>query len=261
MATPFRLRPEDRPDFEAVLHLALNTPDIRNTLRSDPTGRTAARLRVRALGDADEIVATAQSEYRSFLALHASAQGDAERRPADGSLLPAVAVLTPPVAASSSAVLLVLGYALQLADVQGPLPDSLVTAGWTLALVAAVSAYMAIAALMTTAIRRRGGSPHPARLEQARLNWHQALLTRGMLPHLRGYLGEEPHLQPATPATHPPANFTADSNGGSPPTGLQPHARPEHQAGESCNAMNPVRPESENPPACRSTSAKVNRSA
>ncbi|GAB2972032.1 hypothetical protein GCM10023080_040040 [Streptomyces pseudoechinosporeus] len=49
MAHPSGLRPQDRADFEAVLHLALNTPDILSALRADPTGRAATRLRLRAL--------------------------------------------------------------------------------------------------------------------------------------------------------------------------------------------------------------------
>ncbi|GAB2926019.1 hypothetical protein [Streptomyces heilongjiangensis] len=217
MATPFRLHPEDRPDFEAVLHLALNSPDVRNALRPDPTGRTTARLRVRARGDADAIVSAAQREYRAYLDLRTFTRESTEQhRPADAGLLPAVAVLTPPVAASSSAILLVLGYTLQLMDVEGTLPDSLVTAGWTLALVASISAYVAMAGLVTTAVRRRGGSPPPARLEQTRLAWQQALLTQGMLPHLRRYLSEEQALRPAA---QPPADFTTDSPADVPPAG------------------------------------------
>ncbi|RZB18855.1 hypothetical protein StrepF001_07835 [Streptomyces sp. F001] len=215
MVAPSPLRPEDRPDFEAVLHLALNTPDIRNTLRSDPTttGPTAARLRTRALANADESTAAAQREYRTYLTLHTSAQPGTSRGHADGSLLPAVAVLTPPGAASSAAILLMLGYVFQLADIQGTLPGSLVTAGWVLALVAATSTLAALTALLTTAMRGRGGSVQPARLEQARLDWQRALLTHGMLPYLRRCIGEEPSVGPAAPTTQPPADPTAESNG------------------------------------------------
>jgi hypothetical protein len=167
VADPSGLRPQDRADFEAVLHLAPNTPDILGALRADPTGRAATRLRLRALADADEIAAAAYGEYRTYLtcvALNTSARGTTPRRPA--GLVAALAVLTPPVAASSAAVLLVLGYLLQLTDVRGTLPGSLITAGWILTLVATLSALIALAALLGTAIRGRGASTHPARLEQ-----------------------------------------------------------------------------------------------
>lgn len=217
MADPSGLRPQDRAHFEAVQHLALNTPDILGALRADPTGRAATRLRLQALADADEITAAAYGEYRTYLtcsASNASAEETTPRRPA--GLVTALAVLTPPVAASSAAVLLLLGYLLQLTDLRGTLPGSLITAGWILTLVAALSALIALAALLGTAIRGRGASAHPARLEQARLDWQQALLERGMLPHLRRSIGEDPLLHPAPPTTPSPAT---DSKSGPPLTG------------------------------------------
>ncbi|MDO0930289.1 hypothetical protein QQY66_00630 [Streptomyces sp. DG2A-72] len=217
MADPSGLRPQDRADFEAVLHLALNTPDILGALRADPTGRATTRLRLRALADADEITAAAYAEYRTYLtcsASNASAEETTPRRPAAG-LVTALAVPTPPVAASSAAVLLLLDYLLQLTDVRGTLPGSLIAAGWILTLIAALSALIALTALLGTAIRGRGASAHPARLEQARLDWQQALLERGMLPHLRRSIGEDPLLHPAPPTATP----TTDSKSGPPLTG------------------------------------------
>ncbi|MCX4862268.1 hypothetical protein OG426_09185 [Streptomyces canus] len=190
MTAPFRLRPEDRPDFEAVLHLALNTSDIRTALAADPTGRKAARLRLRALTAADEIATAARDEYDTYIALHDPAHENDEDRPADNSLLPALAVPTPAVAGTSAAVLLVLGYVLRLTDAQRSLAASLITSGWILALIAAVGTLIAFAALLTHAVRRQGGPRQPARLEQARLKWQQALLTQGMLPRLRHYMSE-----------------------------------------------------------------------
>lgn len=222
MADPSGLRPQDRADFEAVLHLALNTPDILSALRTDPTGRAAARLRLRALADTGEITAAAYGEYRTYLtclAPNASAEETTPRRPVGTGLVAALAVLTPPVAASSAAVLLVLGYLLQLTDVRGTLPGSLITAGWILTLVAALSTLIALAALLGTVIRGRGTSAHPARLEQARLDWQQALLERGVLPHLRRHLGEDPSLHSAPPTPPSPTAPSADSKNGPPLTG------------------------------------------
>ncbi|WP_328743877.1 hypothetical protein OHT57_00950 [Streptomyces sp. NBC_00285] len=203
MTAPFRLRPEDQPDFEAVLHLALNTCDIRTALAADPTGRKASRLRLRALTDADKIAAAARDEYDTYLALHAPARKNDEDRPDGNSLLAALAVLTPAVAGTSAAALLVLGYVLRLTGAQRSLTGSLITAGWILALIAAVGTLIAFAALLTHAARRQGGPRQPARLEQARLNWQQALLTQGMLPRLRHYMSEATSRS-AAPESHPP---------------------------------------------------------
>ncbi|MER7404795.1 hypothetical protein ABT373_20430 [Streptomyces sp. NPDC000070] len=195
MADPLRLRPEDRPDFEAMLHLALSTTDIQAALGADPTGRATARLRLRALGDADETAAAARAEYGTYLAWRTSGEPDQQPHPAGGSLLPALAVLTPLIAATSAAVLLVLGYVLQLTDTEGTLPGSLVTAGWVLTLIAGTSALLAFAAMLRTAIGGGDGTAHAARLQQARQNWQRALLDRGLLPHLRRCLREDPALR------------------------------------------------------------------
>ncbi|MER6015193.1 hypothetical protein [Streptomyces bluensis] len=196
---PHRLRPEDRADFEALLHLALSTQDIRNALLADPSGQASGRLRAQALDAADEITAATGEAYGAYLAVRAAARDTTPRPTPEGTLLPALAVLTPLVAASSAAVLLLLGHVFRLAHVSGTLPGALVTAGWVLALVAAVSALVALAALVCTGLRRRGGPPSDARLEQARLAWHQALLGQGLLPHLRRCVTEDPFLHAAPP--------------------------------------------------------------
>ncbi|MEV2217617.1 hypothetical protein AB0H86_40380 [Streptomyces sp. NPDC050997] len=212
MSEPSGLRPEHRADFEAVLHLALNTPDIRSALRADPAGLAARRLRVRALADAEEITAAAQADYHAYLDCldldapvteveSAGARRHAEEtgphRRAEAGPLPAPVVLTPLMASSSAVALLVLGYLLQLADVGGTLPGSLTTAGWILALVAALSTLVALLAVMGAAVRGRLGSAHFARRDQTWLDWRQALLERGMLPHLRRCIEEDPSLWPS----------------------------------------------------------------
>ncbi|MDG9706816.1 hypothetical protein [Streptomyces sp. DH10] len=179
MADPPRLHPEDRADFEAVLDLALSSADIHRAVRADPTGRTAAQLRAHALAHADDITAAAGEPYRAYLAARTAARQDARRPLATGTLLPALAVLTPLVAATSAGALLLLGSLLQVADAPGPLPGSLVAAGWTLALVAAVTGLVGLAALLRSALGGRAD-----RVEHARLAWRQALLDRGILPHL-----------------------------------------------------------------------------
>nr|WP_240982343.1 hypothetical protein [Streptomyces sp. S3(2020)] len=179
------------------MHLALSTPDIRSALRADPTGGAAARLRVRALTDADEITTAAHREYHAYLTcLFLNASAEETEGGAGAGALPTLAVLTPLVAGPSAAVLLLLGYVLQLADVQGTLPGALVTAGWVLGTVAGLSAFVGLLALLGSTALGRGPSAHAARLEQARLDWQRALLERGLLPHLRRYVAEDPALRP-----------------------------------------------------------------
>ncbi|GHD05795.1 hypothetical protein GCM10010313_23080 [Streptomyces violarus] len=200
MAEPSRLRPEDRPDFEAVLHLAPSTTDIRGALGADPTGRAAARLRACAPAHADDIAAAAGEPYRACLAVPRAARHEAWGPLGAGSPLPALAVLTPLVAAMSAGVLLLLGSLLQVADVPGPLPGSLLAAGWTLALVAAVTGLLALAAPLRTALGRRGAAT-AGRVGHARPAWRQALLDLGMLPHLRGQPAPRPEaaMTPCSP--------------------------------------------------------------
>ncbi|GAA3192592.1 membrane protein [Streptomyces virens] len=197
MADPLPLRPEDRPDFEAVLRRALTTTDIRETLDADPSGRAAARLRRLVLANADEIAAAAHEEYGAYVTLRAAGRPGTARRPAAaGTLLPALTVLTPLVATASAAALLVLGHLLRLTDARDALTGSLITAGWVLTLIAGVSALLAFAALLRTAMRGGDDSVHAARLRQARLDWQRALLERGILPRLRRYLRADPAAGP-----------------------------------------------------------------
>ncbi|MEU4463832.1 hypothetical protein AB0G20_08970 [Streptomyces sp. NPDC024017] len=202
MADPSRLRPDDRADFEAVLQHALGTADIRDALGADPAGRAAAHLRAHALDRTDDIAAAADEPYRSYLAVRRAARHEARGPLGTGTLLPALAVLTPLVAGTSAAALLLTGALLHLADTLGPLPGSLVAAGWTLALVAAVTSLVTLAALLRTALRRRGATPAADQVEHARLVWRQELLDRGMLPHLRRHL--LPHPDTAITPCSPP---------------------------------------------------------
>ncbi|WP_327397874.1 hypothetical protein [Streptomyces phaeochromogenes] len=224
MAGPPRLHPEDRADFEDVLRRALSTTDIRTALLADPTSAAATRLRAQALRAVDEITAAAGDEYREYLAARTvvergrrsrtgeehgwpstttvergqqsgtTAEHGRQPQPADpGALLPALAALTPPIAGTAAAVLLVLGYSLRLADAQGSMGGSLVTAGWVFATIAVASALAGLTALLCTALRARPGhgdrtGASARNLHHARARWQRALLERGMLPYLRRQL-------------------------------------------------------------------------
>ncbi|PNG20903.1 hypothetical protein [Streptomyces cahuitamycinicus] len=227
MADPSSLRPDDRADFEAVLHHALSTADIRGAVGADPAGRVAAHLRAHALARADDMAAAAEGPYRSYLAVRRAARHERRGPLGTGSPLPVLsrvrkvppsgrttglcghdlAVLTPLVAGTSAAALLLTGGLLHLADTPGPLPGSLVAAGRALALVAAVTGLGTLAALLYTATRRRGVPPAADQVEHARLVWRQELPDRGMLPHLRRHL--LPHSGTAITPCSPPDTLTS----------------------------------------------------
>ena len=181
-----------RADFERVLRLALDTPDIRSALHADPTGRAAARLRARALEAAGEIAAVADDEYRAYRAVRDRPR---DRFPlAEGTLGPLLLVLTPLMSTLSAAVLLFIGYVLRLATGATDFATSALTAGWVLAAIAAVTAIAGLCVLPRTALRGEGPSGErpvaAADVRRARDTWQRALLERGLLPYLRRHLPE-----------------------------------------------------------------------
>jgi hypothetical protein len=187
------LRQEDRVEFERVLQCALDVTDIRSALLRDPTGRAARRLRDLVLEATEEIAAAVGDEYRDYLA--ALETRDA-REAAEGELWPVLAVLTPLVAAAASAVLLLMGYGLRLIEAAPRFAASVITAGWVLALTAAVTVSIGLWALLRTALRRRESTSDGRKsaggtdVDRARERWRQALLERGLLPYLRSHLPE-----------------------------------------------------------------------
>ncbi|MFF7883554.1 hypothetical protein ACH40F_22065 [Streptomyces sp. NPDC020794] len=183
-------------EFERVLQCALDVVDIRSALRRDPTGRAARRLRDLALEATEEIASAAADEYRDYLAARETRDA---REAAEGGLWPVLAVLTPAVAAVAAAVLLLIGYGARLVEVAAGFATSVVTAGWVLALTAALTACVGLWALLRTALRQREGQREgtsdgrrePAGgtdVDRARERWRQALLERGLLPYLRSHL-------------------------------------------------------------------------
>ncbi|KUF14901.1 hypothetical protein [Streptomyces silvensis] len=200
-----RLRPEDRADFEWVLTLALDVTDIRTALDRGPVTPGVTALRARALADADAIAASAADEYRAYLRARAAVMpasgtpapspGAARNGPVAESLLPALGVLAPLVSAVAATVFLLFGYGIRLATPASSVASTLVTAGWTSALVTVASTTVGLGALLVTAVRSRTSHRGDPRLavgnpeaEHARAAWHQALLERGLLPYLRGHL-------------------------------------------------------------------------
>ncbi|GGV08708.1 hypothetical protein [Streptomyces spectabilis] len=211
-----RLRPEDRADFAWVLALALDVTEIRTALARSPVTPDTARLRARALADADGIAATAADEYRTYLRARAAVMpshattappagippigsGSGATGQGAGALLPALGVLTPLISAVAATVFLLFGYGLRFATPRSQAATTLVTAGWVCALAMAVSTGIGLCALLATALRSRARPPSGHSLplrnpeaERARSAWHQALLERGLLPYLRRELTVSP---------------------------------------------------------------------
>jgi hypothetical protein len=176
---------------------ALGTADVRDALAADPGGRTAAPLSADALARPGTLAAAAAEPYRVCPAPREAARG--ENPPGGGGgPLPALAVLTPLVAGTSAAALLLAGGVLRAARA----PGSLAAAGWTPALVAALSGLAAPAAPLRTALRHDAVPPAPDRVERARRVRRRALLDHGVRPHPRHPFAPRPEaaITPRSPA-------------------------------------------------------------
>ncbi|MEU1375501.1 hypothetical protein ABZ442_17835 [Streptomyces triculaminicus] len=197
-----RLQPEDLDTFEQVLHQALNTAEVRSALHD--AGRDAGRLRTRALGSADDITAVCDTEYRAYRQareadrLSSPGPNPGHQPKPSAGLLPMLAVLAPIVAFVASAVLLLLGYALELTG-NGSNVAALSLAGWAAAGIAAVTALLAGAGLFITALRHHRapaiatpgrGLPEADEVDRTRQAWRKSLLERGLLPFLHRALRE-----------------------------------------------------------------------
>ncbi|MFD8382599.1 hypothetical protein ACFV2X_29520 [Streptomyces sp. NPDC059679] len=206
---PQALDAADRPDFEQVLHRALNTPEIRTALRhGSAEGPDLEELRSQALADAASIAVAAATEYGAYVRQRAPAlpdesaggpaasgvgSGPGGQGQAGQRLLPALAVLTPVLATAATVVFLLLGHTLGLSASQRRLADTLLTAAHTTAVIAALTTAAGAIWLFTTAARHRTtpvdrAERHRDGVAAARDAWRLALLERGVLPYLRGRL-------------------------------------------------------------------------
>ncbi|MFJ8386523.1 hypothetical protein ACIQ9Q_18730 [Streptomyces sp. NPDC094438] len=208
------LRTQDAEEFARLLQLALDSREIRRQLRSVAQAVDVEELRIRALRELGTIAAAAAAEHRAFLRAAATAEERAgghpgpDDEPADpeperGGLLAVLAVLTPALAAIAAALLLLIGYALQLAGFHPHLARGLRNSGWLFAGLAALSALPGLAALLITAARNRpaaqaGPAPDPETARAYEL-WRQALLERGILPHLREHIAAARHASDPEP--------------------------------------------------------------
>ena len=222
---PLRLHKRDRPDFERVLHQALQSDHVHQALRASSSGAaTAMELRARARDAADSIVSASREEYAAYLRLRTGADKRAARltRPSGAGgqgLAAALAVLTPAISGSAAAIFLLLGYGMRLTGTQEELAGSLVRTGWAGAALAALALAAGMAGVLLAALRNRAAAKRShgraGELEQARRNWQSALLERGMLPFVQKLLaqwetGGRPAPEDSAPAKpSPPRRYAS----------------------------------------------------
>ncbi|WP_438295305.1 hypothetical protein [Streptomyces sp. HUAS TT7] len=188
----------DAEEFARLLQLALTSREIKGLLRSAGHAVDADRLRTEALGECAVIAAVAAPEYRAFLraASTTDVRAEAPPEPLDdvpeperGGALAVLAVLAPALSALAAVLLLLIGYALHLVGFHAHLVRGLHNAGRMFAGLAAICALPGLAALLITAARNRPAAqarPAPdSEAARAYELWRQALLERGILPHLR----------------------------------------------------------------------------
>jgi hypothetical protein len=103
----------------------------------------------------------------------------------------------------AAVLFLLIGYALQLVGFHPHLARALRNSGWMFTGLAAVSALPGLAALLITAARNRpvaeaSPAPDPEAARAYEL-WRQALLERGILPHLREHIAAARHTSDPEP--------------------------------------------------------------
>ncbi|WEV26590.1 hypothetical protein OYE22_16350 [Streptomyces sp. 71268] len=241
---------EDRPDFERVLDEALRATEQRNPgLNTTGQRLSTHQLRTMALNASTAISACAATEYDRYVQARKSlgtplppprpegsegtppggtvSPGEPGGDGTDGSgagLVAVLAVLAPVLAGAAAAIFLIVGYVLRVFAPDASVGQPLVTAGWVFAACAAISALIAGAGLLVTALRNGGGRrarTRAAEVDRAREKWQRALLERGMVPFLSEAManGEAPTgpehgggaAGPAPSADHRPPRATAPS--------------------------------------------------
>ncbi|MEU9318268.1 hypothetical protein [Streptomyces sp. NPDC048295] len=234
MSRSDRLRAEDRRDFERVLDQALKSPQASAVARRTGATENIEQLRTRALREHGAIMAAALPEYRHYRQVRTQAARQAEppsgsvgknRRGAGRGLLGAVGFLVPVLAAMAAVVFLVFGYGLRLAGDGPGLADGLVTAGWIAGALAGLATLAGLVGMLVAAARNRAAAyadhvrEADPTVETARQAWHQALLERGMLPHLHNRLPGTSTPEQLGRPTAPGCQDTVEGRGSVPEAG------------------------------------------
>ncbi|MFJ3584453.1 hypothetical protein ACIPPS_19810 [Streptomyces sp. NPDC090127] len=215
---------EDRSEYERILDDALRNAYAHPDLAEIGKRLTAGQLRTMALNATALITAAAAVEYDHFVKIREevrspsgtsvmdavlTADGDGASGGPGAGLVAIVTVLAPVLAGPAALIFLLVGAVLKVLAPTLTFADTLLTAGWFFAAVAAAGLFCAAVGLLLTALRNRStevaASDPPHReaddeLFRAREAWRRALLERGILPFLRDALAAAgPAVPPAVP--------------------------------------------------------------
>lgn len=244
MTSAAHLLNEDRPDYERILdealHLVLDDADA-----SSGSPLNAEQLRTMALAASDAIEATADEEYQAYRTLRAemreAARESARARDSrsfgyaamgvtdtgsGAGLFAVIAVLTPMLAGAAAVIFLIIGYALRAVSPEPGIAAPLRTAGWFFGGVTAAAIVFGAIGLLLTALRDGSSAIHdtpeamPPEVTRAREIWHDALLTRGLLPFLDDALSAAQAT--ASAANAPTAGATTGAATGATTSGQGP---------------------------------------
>ncbi|MFI1223988.1 MULTISPECIES: hypothetical protein [unclassified Streptomyces] len=225
MTSAPHLLAEDGPEYERILSDALRHAHERPDLEGVGDRLNTEQLRTMALSATALITAAAATEYEHYVKARGelrrapTAEGTDEAPALDGPQSTAagsgagigavVTVLTPLLAGTAAVIFLLVGYLLKAVSPSVAFGDSMVTAGWFFAAVAAAAILVAAVGLLVTALRNSATSlaaEHeeqelPEEVARAREAWRHALLERGILPFLRDALAD-PTAGPAARTPH-----------------------------------------------------------
>lgn len=194
------LLPEDRPEFERILHEALRRARERPESTVPGPRLTGEQLRTRVLDASNEIAACASEEYRLYVEVRRAADGDGtgsgRADPADdgegAGMFAMFSALAPVLAAVAAVLFLLTGYLLRAVGSDERAAASLIGVGWVFAALTGGAMVLAMTGLLVTAVRDGSasvrsapGAREPEAVVRARDAWRQALLERGVNPFLR----------------------------------------------------------------------------
>ncbi|MFF5984503.1 hypothetical protein ACFY78_37235 [Streptomyces olindensis] len=282
-SVPQHLQSEDRQEYERILDEALRSAPHRPELAAVGQRLNPEQLRTMALNATALITAAASTEYQHYVKVReelrhpapstspsvresgssepgtgatglAATMGEVAETAGAGAIA-VVAVLAPVLAGTAAAIFLLVGYILRMLDPGQAFAQTLLTTGWVFGAVTAVAILVAAVGLLLTALRNKPtaeSGPYGElrrEVDQAREEWREALLERGILPFLREALTDPGaaaalhHTSPSTPVSRMPhlgydrPGFTSPDDGsrGSRPSFSSPDytspdfGGPEHQ--------------------------------
>ncbi|MBT1094119.1 hypothetical protein KJZ88_21815 [Streptomyces sp. Tu102] len=253
-SAPQHLLSEDRPEYERLLDEALRSAPGRPDLAAVGWRLNAEQLRTMALNATPLITAAAATEYQHYVAvreeqrdpaapMRESQVGEAAgptwtvpgvQEAAGAGTAAVVAVLTPVLAGTSAAILLGVGYLLELLGRSSSFSGDLITTGWVFGAVTVAAILVAASGLLISALRNASTNESYGELSQevlqARDAWRAALLERGILPFLRDALdasgtASAPHRVPHPGSRMPHLGYSRPGFSGSADES-EPQARP-----------------------------------